>query len=87
MLRALTLLALLAPPVAAQDAGQCIGLADGLAWLDANGFTIKAGGVVANGRLAIYTHESGRFLVVALGDEEACIAAQGQGWDMVKPNA
>ena len=89
-MKALALLIALASPVAAQDiplAGQCLPLIDGLAWLSANGYRESAEGVLhSNGRLAIYLHDMGSFLVVVMDDAEACIAATGFGWGAVKPN-
>ena len=87
MLRLALILSALSAPASAQTAGQCIGLMDGLAWLESNGYAIEAGGRVQEGRIAIYTHPDGQFLVVVFDAAEACIAASGVEWAAVDANA
>ncbi len=86
MFRALLPLALLASPVHAQTAGDCIGIPDGLAWLADNGFHDMGSGTVEVGRVAIYARPDGVFFLVLFGEGLACIKAQGTGWT-VGPNA
>ena len=85
MLRLALILSALAFPASAQT--PCGGIPDVMAELYAAGFHAVNEGQADGGTFTVFTEPGGRFVVIYMNAEVACLVADGTDWGEAKPDA